>query len=156
MRLLEGYRKKRRGSAIPQTRMAQTIEEAISRDAPMPSDNSFRDRAIREAKEFWEERERNPLEDFKGANVCLSGSFEFGSKKEIEKRLLAAGASVVKSPTLTLDYLVIGQKGNSQWIEGGKKGTKQKTVERHNAENNTRTKIVSEKDLLEKLDSATS
>ncbi len=61
-----------------------------------------------------------PLKD---KTFCLSGNFDFGSKKEVENKLEKFGAKLKEKVTTDLDYLIIGSIENIQWkCENG--GTK--------------------------------
>ena len=56
--------------------------------------------------------------DFSGKSVCLSGEFNFGSKKQVEELLCAKGASIAKSVTGKLNVLILGEAGSAAWKYG--------------------------------------
>ena len=56
--------------------------------------------------------------DFTGKNVCLSGEFNYGSKKQVEDFLCAQGAVIAKSVTGKLDVLILGEAGSAAWKYG--------------------------------------
>ena len=56
--------------------------------------------------------------DFSGKNVCLSGEFNYGSKKQVEDFLCAQGAVIAKSVTAKLDVLILGEAGSAAWKYG--------------------------------------
>ena len=51
----------------------------------------------------------------KNKTFCLSGNFDFGSKKEVENKLEKFGAKPKENITTDLDYLIIGSIENIQW-----------------------------------------
>ena len=53
-----------------------------------------------------------PLKD---KTFCLSGNFNFDSKKEVANKLEKFGAKPKTKVTTNLDYLIIGCQNNSQW-----------------------------------------
>lgn len=56
--------------------------------------------------------------DFAGKTVCLSGEFNYGSKKQVEELLSAKGAVLAKSVTGSLDVLILGEAGSAAWKYG--------------------------------------
>lgn len=56
--------------------------------------------------------------DFTNKNVCLSGDFNFGSKKQVEDYLCSKGAIIAKSVTGKLDILILGEAGSAAWKYG--------------------------------------
>ena len=56
--------------------------------------------------------------DFNGKLVCLSGEFNYGSKKQVEDWLCAKGAEIAKSVTGKLDVLILGEAGSAAWKYG--------------------------------------
>ena len=53
--------------------------------------------------------------DFAGKMVCLSGEFNYGSKKQVEDLLVEKGAIIAKSVTAKLDVLILGEAGSAAW-----------------------------------------
>lgn len=47
--------------------------------------------------------------------VCLSGEFNYGSKKQVEDLLVEKGAIIAKSVTAKLDVLILGEAGSAAW-----------------------------------------
>lgn len=56
--------------------------------------------------------------DFAGKTVCLSGEFNYGSKKQVEDFLVEKGALIAKSVTGKLDVLILGEAGSAAWKYG--------------------------------------
>lgn len=56
--------------------------------------------------------------DLQGKSVCLSGEFNYGSKKQVEDYLIARGAEITKSVTAKLDILILGEAGSAAWKYG--------------------------------------
>lgn len=56
--------------------------------------------------------------EFAGKSVCLSGEFNFGSKRQVEDFLTAKGAVIAKAVTGKLDILILGEAGNAAWKYG--------------------------------------
>lgn len=55
---------------------------------------------------------------FSGKTVCLSGEFNYGSKKQVEDFLLKQGAEIAKTVTGKLDVLILGESGSAAWKYG--------------------------------------
>lgn len=56
--------------------------------------------------------------DISGKTVCLSGEFNYGSKKQVEEYLTNKGAITVGSVTAKTDVLVLGEAGSAAWKYG--------------------------------------
>ena len=56
--------------------------------------------------------------NFAGKTVCLSGEFNYGSKKQVEELLSEKGAILVNSVTGKLDVLILGETGSAAWKYG--------------------------------------
>ena len=56
--------------------------------------------------------------DFAGKTVCLSGEFNYGSKKQVEDLLCEKGATIAKAVTGKLDVLILGEAGSAAWKYG--------------------------------------
>lgn len=56
--------------------------------------------------------------DFYEKLVCLSGEFNYGSKKQVEDFLLDRGAVIAKSVTGKLNILILGEAGSVAWKYG--------------------------------------
>ena len=56
-----------------------------------------------------------PTVTFDGSTFCLTGRFAFGSNLDCEETIVEIGGSVVNSPTLETDYLVIGEFCSPDW-----------------------------------------
>ena len=56
--------------------------------------------------------------EFVGKLFCLSGNFEHGSKKDIEKMITDRGGSCKGTVNKTTDYLVVGGAGSERWTMG--------------------------------------
>lgn len=56
--------------------------------------------------------------NFAGKTVCLSGEFNYGSKKQVEELLCAKGAVIAKAVTGSLDVLILGEAGSAAWKYG--------------------------------------
>lgn len=58
-----------------------------------------------------------------GHNTVVTGSFSFGTRREVEQRLQEYGAAVQKNPSSKTDIVIIGSKGSPHWAyrhHGGK------------------------------------
>lgn len=55
---------------------------------------------------------------FDGKTVCLSGEFNYGSKKQVEDFLVEKGATIAKAVTGKLDVLILGEAGSAAWKYG--------------------------------------
>lgn len=55
--------------------------------------------------------------------ICLTGNFNFGQKEQLEKLIILKQGIISKSVTKKVDYLIIGNKGDSSY-KYGKHGAK--------------------------------
>ncbi len=89
---------------------------------------------------------------FEGKTFCLTGKFSsaIGNRKKIYD-IIEDKKGIAKSKvTLDLDYLVIGEIGNPDWIHSNS-GRKIETAIKYRDERRTGLKIISEQQLLEYL-----
>lgn len=63
--------------------------------------------------------------DFVGKAFCLSGNFEYGSKKDVEEYICSKGGTIDKSVKKKTDYVVVGAAGSDAYANGNY-GTKVK------------------------------
>lgn len=56
--------------------------------------------------------------NFSGKSICLSGEFNFGSKKQVEEHFSRHGAIIAKNVTGNLDVLILGEAGSAAWKYG--------------------------------------
>jgi len=84
--------------------------------------------------------------DFYEKSVCLSGEFNFGSKKQVEELLVARGATIAKSVTGKLDILIMGEAGSAAW-KYGNYGSKYEKACQINAKEKSIV-IIKEKDAI--------
>jgi len=54
--------------------------------------------------------------EFAGKSYCLTGKFASGSRAQVEAIIKGLGATTSKNPIKTVDYLVVGVVGSSDWI----------------------------------------
>jgi len=89
---------------------------------------------------------------FKNESFCLTAKFAsaIGNRKAIEDMIKAKNGIIKSSVVLDLDYLVIGELGNADWIHSNS-GRKIEKALRYREENKTGIKIISEQQLLEHL-----
>ena len=67
--------------------------------------------------------------DFTGKQFVLTGNFDHGSKKDIEKQIITKGGFCKESLTLKADYLIVGGAGNDNWKFGNYGGKVSKALE---------------------------
>ena len=79
-------------------------------------------------------------------HICLSGNFEYGSKKEVEEYLMSKGAIVESSVKKSTDFLVVGNC-ECQAYSQGSYGTKVIKAMEYN-EKGCKIQIIKEKDLI--------
>ena len=60
-----------------------------------------------------------------GKSICLTGTFDHASRKDVEAELEQLGAEVRKTVVKKLDYLIVGGQGSDSWVAGNY-GTKVK------------------------------
>ncbi len=73
--------------------------------------SSFVDYSFKEQLEGIEETKN----DLEGANVAISGNFEYGNKTYIISKLEERGAIYQKGVIKTTDILIVGAKGSGNW-----------------------------------------
>lgn len=84
-----------------------------------------------------------------GKQVCLSGDFDHGSKKEIKALLESKGAIIRNTVVKKLDYLIVGNQGNAAWVSGNYGSKIKKAMELQNA--GEKVQIIREDELFEAL-----
>jgi len=89
---------------------------------------------------------------FEGKSFCLTGKFSsaIGNRQKIYDIIKDKKGIEKSKVTLDLDYLVIGEIGNPDWIHSNS-GRKIETAMRYRDERRTGLKIISEQQLLEYL-----
>ena len=60
----------------------------------------------------------NSAIDFSGKKVCLTGTFETGSKKQIGEHIISLGGIITKNLTKSTDILLVGGQGSTAWAYG--------------------------------------
>ena len=60
---------------------------------------------------------------------CLSGEFNFGSKEDIEEKIINKGGRCSKSVSSKTNYLIVGGAGSNAWKFGNYGGKVQKAME---------------------------
>lgn len=87
--------------------------------------------------------------DFSEKTVCLSGDFEYGSKKEIEDILMKYGAVCRSSVSKKTDYVLVGSCGSSNWSCGNYGSKIKKALELQSQ--GCEIKIIKEEELIDFL-----
>jgi len=64
-------------------------------------------------KQYWEDRKKHPLTIFRGAEVCFTGDLTKVERDEALELISNLGGVRKLHPTMTLDYLVVGDMGDS-------------------------------------------
>lgn len=64
-----------------------------------------------------------------GKHVCLTGDFDYGTKEQVEKLIVAAGGLVDKNVKRATNYLVVGAQGSDAWKTNSYGGKIQKAME---------------------------
>lgn len=85
-----------------------------------------------------------------GKKICLTGDFDCMSRDELSSKLEECGAIIKNSVVKTLDYLVVGNKGSSQWTQGNY-GTKVKKAMEFN-DKGCNIQIIKEDDFLTSIE----
>ncbi len=57
-----------------------------------------------------------PPISFVNKSFCLTGDFCYGPRSKCEDQILHRGGSVKKNVSLSLDYLIVGTFGSTEWI----------------------------------------
>ena len=81
-----------------------------------------------------------------GKKICLTGDFDCMSKSDLATRLEEKGAIVKGNVVKGLDYLIVGDRGSSQWAQGNY-GTKIKKAMELNSKG-SHIEIIKESDFL--------
>ena len=87
--------------------------------------------------------------EFESRSFCLTGKFSsaYGSRKAIENIIKDKGGEIKETVPQSLDYLIIGELGNTDWIHSTF-GRKIQTVLENKKKEYCKTKIISEQQLL--------
>lgn len=90
--------------------------------------------------------------EFKDKIFCLTGKFAsaIGNRKAIEDIIVDKDGSCKDTVTHDLDYLVIGEFGNDDWIHSNS-GRKIEKAMKYRDSTHSKLKIISEKQLLQYL-----
>jgi len=99
----------------PFDKIIESVEQ-IMLDGVM--DENERQILLRVLDEFVNPHTVNVEVDFSNKTVCLSGEFNYGSKKQVEEVLTLKGATIVKTVTSKLDILILGESGSAAWKYG--------------------------------------
>ena len=91
--------------------------------------------------------------EFDNKSFCLTGKFSsaYGNRKAIENIIKDKGGEVKETVPQSLDYLVIGELGNTDWVHSTF-GRKIQTVLENKKKEYCKTKILSEQQLLSFLE----
>lgn len=87
--------------------------------------------------------------EFSGKTFCLTGTFNSGSKGDIETKIKNKGGICVKGVNSKLNYLIVGGAGSDAWKFGNYGGKVQKAMELKEKGNGIN--ILGEVDLLKNL-----
>jgi hypothetical protein len=83
----------------------------------LPKPRQSRQRAERQTsgqmKQFWEDRKKNPLTTFRGAEVCFTGDLVKIERDAALELITSIGGIGKWNPTRTLDFLVVGDTWGS-------------------------------------------
>ena len=94
-------------------------------------------------------RQECPGFSINGKSICLSGSFNYGSKTDVENVIVENGGVVKSTVSKRTDYLIVGSIGSDRW-KHGQYGTK--VVQACSLiESGSKIKIVSERVLADYL-----
>ena len=98
---------------------------------------------------FAEYRLENPEVELDGAVVVLTGTFQMKPRSKIEKRLVELGASISKSVSKKVDFVLVGGEASRDWIELNR-GTKIRAAQKLRIDFE-RPEFLSEAQLLRRL-----
>lgn len=94
-----------------------------------------------------------PAIEWTGKTYCFTGKFYSGTRTWCEQQIHARGAQSTSRVTLNLDYLVIGEIGNSDWIHSSHGRKIEQALEYATAHG--KPYIIQEKDWIEALQNTT-
>ncbi len=89
----------------------------------------------------------NKTINLRNKRVCLTGNFSMGTKAEVESKIEDLGGIVIERVNKTVDVLIVGNEGSSEWSYGNF-GTKVKRA-KELKEKGTKIDIISEKFFIE-------
>lgn len=81
---------------------------------------------------------------------CLTGTFNSGSKEDIEQKIINKGGSYKKGVSAKINYLIVGDGGSDAWKFGNYGGKVQKAMELKEKGKNI--EIISEEEFIKILD----
>ena len=84
--------------------------------------------------------------ELNGKLVCITGEFDYGSRSDVEQRLIKTGAEISPSVVKAVDYLIVGGRGSESWACGNY-GTKVKRA-LELQEKGAKIKIIKESEVL--------
>lgn len=91
--------------------------------------------------------EGNSCSNIDGKLFCLTGEFDYGSRREVTEAIRERGGDCVKSnPTRSCDYVVIGNEGSELYSLGNYGGKVKKALEMQSK--GCAIKIISENELI--------
>lgn len=85
--------------------------------------------------------------DFNGKVCCLTGTFSYGSKSDVEKLIVTRGGSCINGLNKTVDYLIVGGQGSDSWKYGNYGSKVNKAIQMQ--EKGSKIQIISEKALIQ-------
>ncbi|MCB4773603.1 MAG: BRCT domain-containing protein [Sulfurovum sp.] len=90
--------------------------------------------------------------EFSNSSFCLTGNFSsaYRNRNVIEEIIVSKNGKCKNSVTMDLDYLVIGEFGNNDWRHSNY-GRKIEKAIKYRESNQSKIKIISEKQLLKYL-----
>ena len=80
---------------------------------------------------------------------CLTGTFNSGSKEDIEQKIIDKGGICSKGVSAKINYLIVGDGGSDAWKFGNYGGKVQKAMELK--EKGKQIEIISEEEFLNHL-----
>ncbi|MBQ9004082.1 MAG: hypothetical protein IJ087_19740 [Eggerthellaceae bacterium] len=69
------------------------------------------------------------FEEIKDKTFCLTGDFDYGSRKKVRERLVSLGGEEKSGVSRTLDYLIVGTKGSEDYAYGNYGSKAKKAME---------------------------
>lgn len=86
------------------------------------------------------------IETLEEKHVCITGDFDYGSRKDVEKLIMSAGGVIDNCVKRATNYVVVGAKGSEAWKTGNYGGKIQKAMELN--EKGFKIKIMEENEFI--------
>ncbi len=137
---------------FPCNLIAQSLEKMVSQPFLKAEDYLEMQNVLQICVDPVASKPQNQHLIFKDKLFCVTGSFEMGPVKEVERRITECGGQFKTGITKNADYLIVGDKGSARWSLGNYGEKIKKVIEWQMKDSEIR--IVKESDFRKALQAA--